>query len=45
MIVYLRGNAKQRRVQLRKLKRTFQHVEPYDWSLRGYRCYGEYSER
>jgi hypothetical protein len=36
----LRGNAHQRRVQLRALKRKYEMVEQYSWYTYAYTCIG-----
>jgi len=40
MQIYLVGNSKQRRTQLRVLKRKYQYVEQNEWYKAAYECYG-----
>jgi len=44
MEIYLVGNSKQRRTQLRALKRTYRYVEQNAWYKAAYDCYGRLSE-
>jgi len=39
-LVILQGNAKQRRKQLRALRRDYKYLEPYSWYPNGYYVYG-----
>jgi len=40
MLVYLIGNSKQRRVQLRALRLKYRYVEQNNWYKAAYDCYG-----
>jgi len=44
MQIYLVGNSKQRRTQLRALKRTYEYVEQNAWYKAAYYCQGHLSK-